>query len=146
MFYCPSGRSSAHQFRKMLTQSGAILHCEYLLIVRLIDPKKEQGHQIHYGLDLKQLFAAEAIVTCEALNSLLGPAGRFPSLPASQRWSMNILRSPGGPAGEQFDDGDEALSVGRNNLLRRAMWWTPVFTRSHCFRSVHSSGLSRLHR
>ena len=54
-----------------------------------------------YGLDLKQLFAEEAIDTCKTYNALLDPAARFSSLPASQRWSLNILSSPGGPAGEE---------------------------------------------
>ena len=89
------------RYWRMVSQSGAILHCEYLLMVRLIDPREEPGRPINYGLDLKQLFAAEAIDTCKTLNALLDPAARFSSLPASQRWSLNILRSPGGPAGEQ---------------------------------------------
>ena len=85
----------------MVSQSRAILHCEYLLMVRLIDPQEEPGCPIHYGLDLKQLFAEEAIDTCKTLNALLDPAGRFSSLPASQIWSLNMLSSPGGPDGEE---------------------------------------------
>ena len=53
------------RYWRMVSQSGAILHCEYLLMVRLIDPQEEPGRPIHYGLDLKQLFAAEAIDTCK---------------------------------------------------------------------------------
>ena len=85
----------------MVSQSGAILHCEYLLMLRLIDPQEEPGCPIPYGLDLERLFAAAAIVTCKTLNALLDPAARFSSSPASQRWSLNILRSPGGSSSEQ---------------------------------------------
>ena len=85
----------------MVSQSGAILHSEYLLMLRLIDPQEEPAPPIHYGLDMKQLFAAEAIDTCKTYNALLDPATRFSSSPVSQRWSLNILRSPGGPDGEQ---------------------------------------------
>ena len=32
-----------------------------------------------------------------------------------------MLRAPDAPAGDQYDQGDEALSVGRNNLVRREL-------------------------
>ena len=89
------------RYWRMVSQSGAILHPEYPLMLRLIDPQEEPGRPIHYGLDLKQLFAAEAIDTCKTLNAQHDPAARFSSLPASQRWSLNILRSQGASAGEQ---------------------------------------------
>ena len=94
-------KRNEERYWRMVSQSGAILHSEYLLMVRLIDPQEEPGRPIHYGLDLKRLFAAAAIVTCKTLNALIDPAARFSSSPASQRWSLNILRSPGGSANEQ---------------------------------------------
>ena len=38
---------------------------------------------------------------------------------ASQRWVLHVLRSPDAPPGEEYNRGDQALSVGRNNLVRR---------------------------
>ena len=32
-----------------------------------------------------------------------------------------MLRLPDAPFGEKFDEGDQALSVGRNNLVRREL-------------------------
>ena len=50
---------------------------------------------------------------------MLDPEARFAALPASQRWALDVLRSPDAPAGDEYDEGDQALSVGRNNLVRR---------------------------
>ena len=58
---------------------------------------------------------------CMAHNALLDPEARFAALPASQRWALDVLRSPDAPAGEEYDEADQALSVGRNNLVRREL-------------------------
>ena len=54
-------------------------------------------------------------------NALLDPEKRAAALPASQRWALDVLRAPDAPAGREFDEADEALSVGRNNLVRRQL-------------------------
>ena len=75
--FFPCRTRNEGRYWRMVSQSGAILHREYLLMVRLIDPQEEPGCPIHYGLDMKQLFAAEAIDTCKTYNALLDPAARF---------------------------------------------------------------------
>ena len=47
-------KRNEERYWRMVSQSGAILHSEYLLMVRLIDPQEEPGRPIHYGLDLKR--------------------------------------------------------------------------------------------
>ena len=42
-------------------------------------------------------------------------------MPASQRWALDVLRSPDAPSGEVYDEADQSLSVGRNNLVRREL-------------------------
>ena len=54
-------------------------------------------------------------------NALLDPEARFAALPASQSWALNVLRLPDAPAGEEYDEADQALSVGRNSLVRREL-------------------------
>ena len=46
---------------------------------------------------------------------------RAAGLPLSQRWALDMLRSPDAPPGQEFNEADEALSVGRNNLVRRQL-------------------------
>ena len=90
-------------------------------MLRLIDPQEQPGRPIPDDLDLERLFAAAADDICTAHNALLDPETRFVSLPASQRWALDLLRSPDAPAGEEYDEADQALSVGRNNLVRREL-------------------------
>ena len=58
---------------------------------------------------------------CAAHNALLDPETRFASLPASHvgHWTCCAHRTR--PAGDEYDEGDQALSVGRNNLVRREL-------------------------
>ena len=57
----------------------------------------------------------------EELNTALPEPERNAPLPASQRWAVDMLRLPDAPAGKEFNDADEALSVGRNYLVRREL-------------------------
>ena len=105
----------------MVSQSGEILYREDLPMLRLIDPQEQPGWPIPEGLDLERLFAAAADDICKAHNALLDPEARIASLPASQRWALDVLRLPDAPVGEEYDEGDQALSAGRNNLVRREL-------------------------
>ena len=73
-----------------------------LPMLRLIDPKEQPGLPIPADLDLEKLFAAAAGDICDTHNALLDPDARFASLPASQRWALNVLRSPDAPAGDRL--------------------------------------------
>jgi superfamily II DNA or RNA helicase len=120
VFFACRTRSDERYWR-MVSQSGAILHRDDLPMLRLIDPQQQPGISIPNDIDLEHLFAAAAADICAEHNALLDPEVRFASLPASQRWALDALRSPDAPAGVEFDQADQALSVGRNNLVRRAL-------------------------
>ena len=109
------------RYWRVVSRSGTILHREDLPALRLIDPQAQAGCAIPDGLDLERLFGAVAADICAAHNALLDPAKRFASLPASQRWALDVLRAPDAPAGDAYDAGDRALSVGRNNVVRREL-------------------------
>ena len=109
------------RYWRMVTGSGDILHREDLPMLRLIDPGEQLGCPIPADLDLERLFSLAAADICETHNALLDPEKRSAALPASQRWALDILRSPDAPSGREFDEADEALSVGRNNLVRRQL-------------------------
>ena len=118
VFFACRTRSDERYWR-VVSQSGVILFREDLPMLRLIDPHGQPGCPVPDELDMERLFAVAADDICAAHNALLDPETRFASLPASQRWALNVLRSPDAPAGEEYDEGDQALSAGRNNLVRR---------------------------
>ena len=118
-FACRTRRDE--RYWRIVSQSGQVLYREDLPMLRLIDPHEQPGRPIPDGLDLEHLFAVAAADICTAHNALLDPKARFAALPASQRWALDVLRSPDAPAGEEYDEADQALSVGRNNLVRREL-------------------------
>ena len=109
------------RYWRIVSQSGEVLYREDLPMLRMIGPQEQPGCPIPDGLDLERLFAVAAGDICTAHNALLDPEARFAALPASQRWALDVLRSPDAPAGEEYDEADQALSVGRNNLVRREL-------------------------
>ena len=109
------------RYWRVVSRSGEVLHREDLPMLRLIDPQGRPGRPVPDDLDLERLFAVAAADICAAHNALLDPEARFASLPASQRWALDVLRSPDAPAGGAYDEADVALSVGRNNLVRREL-------------------------
>ena len=118
-FACRTRRDE--RYWRMVSQSGEVLYREDLPMLRLINPNEEPGCPIPDGLDLEHLFTVAAADICAAHNALLDPKARFAALPASKRWALNVLRSPDAPAGEEYNVADQALSVGRNNLVRREL-------------------------
>ena len=109
------------RYWRVVSQSGQILYSEDLPMLRLIDPHEQPGCPIPDRLDLERLFAVAAADICVAHNTPLDPEARFAALPASQRWALDVLRSPDAPSGDEYDEADQALSVGRNNLVRREL-------------------------
>ena len=83
--------------------------------------KEQPGCVVPPRIDLERLFTVAAADICATHNALLDPETRFAALPASQRWALDVLRSPDAPVGKEYDEGDQALSVGRNNLVRREL-------------------------
>ena len=131
-FACRTRRDE--RYWRMVSQSGEILHRDDLPMLRLIDPQGQPGSPFPNALDLERLFAVAATDICQAHNALQDPRARASDLPASQRWALGILRAPDAPDGEEFDRADQALSVGRNNVVRREL--------SSLRRSYESSGMS----
>ena len=118
-FACRTRRDD--RYWRMVSQSEEILHRDDLPMLRLIDPQGQSGCPFPDTLDLERLFAVAADDICQAHNALLDPRARSADLPASQRWALGVLRAPDAPAGEEFDEADQALSVGRNNVVRREL-------------------------
>ena len=90
-------------------------------MLELIYPKEQPGIAISSDFDLEKLFALAADDICKTHNALPEPNRNVP-LPASQWWALDMLRSQDAPAGKEFNDADEALSVGRNNLVQRELF------------------------
>ena len=118
-FACRTRRDD--RYWRMVSQSEEILHRDDLPMLRLINPQGQTGCPLPGNLDLQRLFTAAADDICRAHNALLDPRARAADLPASQRWALDVLRAPDAPAGEEFDEADQALSVGRNNVVRREL-------------------------
>ena len=118
-FACRTRRDE--RYWRMVSQSGQVLYREDLPMLRLMDPHEQPGCPIPDSLDLERLFAVAAADICAAHNALLDPEARFAGLPASQRWALEVLRSPDAPSGDEYDEADQSLSVGRNNLVRREL-------------------------
>ncbi len=118
-FACRTRRDE--RYWRMVSQSGDIIQREDLPMLRLIDPQNQPGIAMPDSLDLERLFAIAAADICEAHNALVDPEARFAALPASQRWALSILRSAEAPEGTEFNEADEALSVGRNNIVRHEL-------------------------
>ena len=98
-----------------------------------INPNGEPGCEIPSDWDLNQLFHAAADDIVNYHNNLTDPTALEGQVPASQRWALQILRSPDAPEGQQYDDADKSLSVGRNGRLRLAL---------STLRSEYNSGMS----
>ena len=118
-FACRTRRDE--RYWRMVSQSGEILYREDLPMLRLIDPQQQPGRAVPDGLDLEELFRVVSADICAVHNALLDPKARLASLPASQRWALQVLRLPDAPSGKDYDEADTALSVGRNNLVRREL-------------------------
>ena len=118
-FACRTRRDE--RYWRMVSQSGEILHREDLPMLRLIYPEQQPGIPIPGGLDLERLFAVAAADICREREALLDPGARSAAIPPGQRWALDVLRSPDAPSGREYDEGDRALSVGRNNLVGRRL-------------------------
>ena len=78
------------RYWRMVSRSGKILYREDLPILKIIDPQNRPGVPIPDDLDLEALFDTAAVDICDRHNSL--GAEEQSSLPASQRWALDMLR------------------------------------------------------
>ena len=109
------------RYWRMVSASGEILSRDDLPMLRVIDPGNRLGCDIPPDVDLEHLFQVAAEDICEVHNASLTPEARFAALPASQRWALDVLRSPEVPLEERYDTADMALSTRRNSLVQRAL-------------------------
>ncbi len=108
------------RYWRLVSKSGNVIDAEDLEIMFHINPNGQPGCDIPSDIDFNRLFniAAEDIV--ESHNQLTDPTALEGAVPASQRWALEILTSPDAPEGQQYDDAHAALSIGRNQRVRRA--------------------------
>jgi len=117
-FACRTKRGE-RQWR-YVTFAGEILR-EDLDLLRLIDPGDRPRADLPLGERLERAWSAAAEDICHAHNARLDPARRQAELPASQRWALDVLRNPDIPSRPEYNVADEALGVGRNQLVKRRL-------------------------
>lgn len=106
---------------RYVTFGGEIVR-EDLEMLRLIDPTDEPRADLPLGDALEGAWWAAAADICRVYNAKLDPKKRQAELPASQRWALEkVLRNPDLPDKPEYDLADEALGVGRNQLVRRRL-------------------------
>ncbi len=109
------------RYWRMVTLSGELMDVQDLEMMFHINPQNAPGCDIPSDIDFNQLFAIAAESIVQDHNKLTDPVALEGSVPASQRWALEILRSPDAPEGQAYDDADAALSVGRNQRVIRAL-------------------------
>ena len=132
-FACRTNTPNEERYWRLVSKSGKIIETEELRMLFHINPNGEPGCEIPIDWDLDRLFHVAADDIVEYHNNLTDPTALEGQVPASQRWALQILRSPDAPEGQQYDDADKSLSVGRNGRLRRAL---------STLRSEYNSGMS----
>ena len=90
-------------------------------MLRLADPQGAPRAEEPETIDLDALWAVAAEHICRSHNALLDPKARAERLPASQRWALSVLRDPEAPSGSEYDSTHDALTVGRDPLVYRAL-------------------------
>lgn len=92
-----------------------------LEMLRLIDPGDPPGCPIPATIDLEALFDQAALDICKEHNLQTDRRPKEERLPPSQQWALQMLRHPDAPHGQEYNEADEALGVGRDALVRRAL-------------------------
>jgi superfamily II DNA or RNA helicase len=115
----PGSDHGERQWR-YVTFGGEVIR-EDLEMLRLIDPNDAPRSDLPLGDMLETAWEKAAEDICAVYNARLDPRRRQAELPASQRWALEVLRSPDLPDKAEFNLADEALGVGRNQLVRRRL-------------------------
>lgn len=105
---------------RFVTFDGRVVR-EDLEMLRLIDPGRAPRAVMPTDVQLERAWDIAAKDICDEHNALLDPKLSEAALPASQRWALGVLRGPDVPSEKKYSDADEALGVGRNQLIRRAL-------------------------
>ncbi|MGH2652815.1 MAG: helicase-related protein [Actinomycetota bacterium] len=105
---------------RYVTRDGEVIQDD-LDMLRRIDPSDQPRVDIPPSEVLERAWEAAAGDMCRAYNERLDPKVVDAALPASQRWALEMLRSSDLPEDRAYAVADEALGVGRNQLVRRAL-------------------------
>lgn len=117
-FACRTNRGE-RQWR-FVSFGGEVIR-EDLRMLRLIDPGDRPRAELPDPSRLEQVWSVAAEDICRTFNERLDPKRIEAALPASQRWALEVLRNPDLPDDPSYANADEALGVGRNQLVRRAL-------------------------
>jgi superfamily II DNA or RNA helicase len=109
---------SGERYWRFVADDGSLIDDD-LQILRWIDP--EGGIATDRSRDLESMWRLAADDICRGHNERLDPRAAEERLQASQRWALTILRSPDLVADDKYNRAEAALSVGRDQLVRRAL-------------------------
>ena len=105
---------------RAVTARGEVV-TQPLTLLQLADPADESPVALPDDDYLERAWELAAEDVCRAHNASRDPKAGRPSLPASQRWALDLLRAASLPKGDRFSRADEALLVPRGRALLRAL-------------------------
>ena len=105
---------------RAVTARGEVV-AQPLTILWAADPADEPRAALPADDYLDRAWEIAAGDVCRERNAKLDPNTARPSLPASQRWALDLLRDVSLPARKEFARADEALLVPRGRGLLRAL-------------------------
>ena len=105
---------------RAVTARGEVV-AEPLTILRAADPADEPRAALPDDDYLDWTWGIAAGDVCRERSAALDPNSSRPSLPASQRWALDLLRDASLPARKEFARADEALLVPRGRGLLRTL-------------------------
>ncbi len=105
---------------RFVTMDGDLVRDD-LEMLRRIDPGTRPRLDLTDPDVLERAWQTASEDMCASYNARLDPKVVDAALPASQRWALEVLRNPDIPNERTYADADEALGVGRNQLVRRAL-------------------------
>jgi len=117
VFFAAQTKTGERYWR--FVQDDDSLVAEELQMLRRIDPEGAAAADRSHDLEALWQIAAEDI--CLEHNERLDPRKTEERLQASQRWALETLRNPDLPRDERYNFADGALSVGRDQLVRREL-------------------------
>ena len=105
---------------RFVTMEGQVVRDD-LEMLRRIDPGSRPRSDLPSADVLERAWEVASEDICRLYNARLDPKVLDAALPASQRWALEVLRSPDLPNERAYAQADEALGVGRNQIVRRAL-------------------------
>jgi superfamily II DNA or RNA helicase len=120
VFFACRTRKDNERYWRFVTADDEVVR-EELEMLRRIDPSGAPRADLPEGFDLETAWKKAADDIVAEHNARSDPKAYEQALPASQRWALQILRSPDLPDEERYARSDEALGAGRDQLVRRAL-------------------------